>query len=401
MNGGQYLIVYPREYEIRELRARMQLNRAVANLNSFAFNIAFAGAAGGLVGVSAGISAIGISATLATPSLPQPIPIYFQQIPQVGLPKTTVYGVQIDPDRVNSLRTTYSPPPELPGATAPVITDAEVVFADYAGAKVAQVALRGRNFLAASAGQPAPNPGDLVVLFKMPVGEPIAVQASYDSGTGTLNAVVPDSVTLGIAEIKVARPDKVRVPSRGPDPFKIVTRFTNSNPVRIDAQGKYVFVALPEAKYHGNSIEGAVAVIDGNPESSSFNELVAKIPVGQSQRYPLPRNVAVTPDNTRVYVTLRGANRIAVVDALTLQEVNVNARKAVAPTSSSTPIPAPQGIALDPALNLTQLVQATDIRGTIDFPRLKSWSLELRTSALPLPFPRPSRPAARWFAAAR
>ena len=32
---------------------------------------------------------------------------------------------------------------------------------------------------------------------------------------------------------------------------------------RIDPRGRYVFVALPEAGYHANSIDGKVAVIDG------------------------------------------------------------------------------------------------------------------------------------------
>ena len=39
--------------------------------------------------------------------------------------------------------------------------------------------------------------------------------------------------------------------------------------------------------------------------------LAAKIPLARPEDNPFPRDVAVTPDNTRAYVTLRGTSRVA------------------------------------------------------------------------------------------
>src|SRR5207245_503038 len=126
---------------------------------------------------------------------------------------------------------------------------------------------------------------------------------------------------------------------RGPNQFTVVTQYAFSNAARIDPRGRYVFVALPEAGYHPRSLDGKVAVIDGDPTSANFNDLIAKIPVGQSLAYAYPTGVAVTPDNTRAYVTLRGSNRVAVVDAVTLQEVNVRGQQTG--PANTKPIPAP------------------------------------------------------------
>src|SRR5204862_296040 len=79
-------------------------------------------------------------------------------------------------------------------------------------------------------------------------------------------------------------------------------------------------------------IEGDLAVIAGDGKNrgslsrpGTFGSLVAKIPLGNKADSPLPRDVALTPDNTRAYVTLRNSGQIAVVDAITLREIDVNA----------------------------------------------------------------------------
>ena len=70
--------------------------------------------------------------------------------------------------------------------------------------------------------------------------------------------------------------------------------------------------------------------------------MIARIPLGpysdpayapgaRGEDFPFARGVAVTPDNTRAYVTLRGSGKVAVVDALTLREIDVHADPTSAP----------------------------------------------------------------------
>ncbi len=110
---------------------------------------------------------------------------------------------------------------------------------------------------------------------------------------------------------------------------------------------------------------------------STFGSLVAEIPLGNGTESTFPTEVAVTPDNTRAYVTLTGTGQVAVVDTMTLQEVDVHATNPAVSTLSTGPIAAPDGVALDPALRVAELDGPTAIRGTVDVPDLDHWTLEL------------------------
>ncbi len=371
---GQYLVTWPGADAYQTMKVKLQLDQALSNLNDLMVNFAMIGATGGLIGLEGALAANSITASLAMPVLPKLQPLLIQFLPAVGLPHTTIYNVQVDADHINSFQTSYSPPPPTPNASAPVIEQTSFVLADVNGQRVPTVVIKGQNFFATNPGQPVPKIDDLRVVFDLPNGSTIPVTPTQGPDSDSLVAVVPNVVTLGVSQIEVARPDRIRVPSAGPDAFTTEQVLNYSTPVQLDPHGNYVFVALPEVKTYANYIAGGVDVIDGDSTSSTFNQIIAKIPVGPDVAYALPRNVAVTPDNTRAYVTLRGGSGVAVIDALALQQVDMHPQPA---QSSTDPIPAPRGVALDSALRMGQIATALDVRGTVDIAGLTHWELEL------------------------
>src|SRR5262249_32037001 len=65
-----------------------------------------------------------------------------------------------------------------------------------------------------------------------------------------------------------------------------------------------------------------VGVINAEPGSPQFNQVVAQIPIAKGDPGYFPVRVAVTPDGTRAYVTREFGGDVAVVDALALQEAD-------------------------------------------------------------------------------
>ena len=358
---------------------------AVAGGAAVASNVAFIvdGGDGSLIGVSAAADAAGLaSGTLAFPSTAHPLPLAMQIIPQIGLPTTVALGnVLIEPGKISHFTTTITPPPPADGASAPVITQAEISINDDDPANAfAQVTIKGQGFLTPNPGQAAPAVSDLRVVFQMP-GEAGVREEVTPTGSDTqLIARIPYDVVAGLAEITVVRPDAINVKAANDDTAKQQQNAV-SNAIRLDASGTYVFVTQPEYKYVTNGINGSVAVFDGDPNSPTFNQLIANIPVGTSDAYPYPREVAVTPDNTRAYVTLEGAGTVAVIDALSLQEVDVNSGRQV----SLPPVTAADwnvnGVRLEPALDGVLVNDDIPITGTVNFSNLIQWKLELTSLA--------------------
>jgi YVTN family beta-propeller protein/YD repeat-containing protein len=281
----------------------------------------------------------GILATIAipngsTPTDPQPLVI--EQIPQVGPPSFTTNMVLLDPDKVNTFATTLPP---LPGSTpspSPHISSVALNFPKASGAQPFLV-IKGDHLLTSNAGQSL-SFGDIKVLFVMPNGDVFqGLQAPGGTASDSeLDVLPPPGAVLGLAQIIVRREDTVNVATSGGDGFLSSSEPDDSNLAQLDARGNYVFVALPELP---NSLggTGAVDVLDGTNQ-----DLVAEIPVGNGGP-AYPRSVAVTGDNTRAYVTLRGMSAVSVIDALTLQEV---AEVALPPGAM------PYGIAVDDTHNL-------------------------------------------------
>jgi DNA-binding beta-propeller fold protein YncE len=89
-----------------------------------------------------------------------------------------------------------------------------------------------------------------------------------------------------------------------------------SNAVELNVSGNRVFVSLGTDE---------IAVLDGDSSSPNFNAIQAYVGVGEDDVSDLPSSLAITPDNTRVYVTLENTHDIAVVDALALVELDPEA----------------------------------------------------------------------------
>ncbi|MEI9924472.1 MAG: VCBS domain-containing protein [Bradyrhizobium sp.] len=349
----------------------VQLTQALASQTAFTVAIASA-AAGGFMGVLGVSTAIGVMATIAVPSAPTPQPFLIQVIPQEGLPVTTTSNFQVDPDAVNEFQTNVQAPPTL-SPNAPEITGASVAFAvDPTTSQISpEVVLTGSQFV--GDGQ---SPQDLTVTFTMPGNPGIEInEIPKASSTGTeLHVAVPDTITLGIAQITITRPDEVPVFKNGKVTSE--TKPNISNVAKVNPNGTYVFVTLPEAESTPNGLEGDLGVIDGDPSSSTFGQLVAKIPLEKASDTPYPRDVAVTPDNSRAYVTLLGSGRVAVVDTVTLQEIDVGSSR---PPLVIKPhaIAAPNGVAVDPQLHNAVLTSPIDLLGTVNVSNLEKWTLEL------------------------
>ena len=376
INSSRYMLTYGDPN-----LGTLQLQQALAS--KVRFTVALAEGIG-LVGAWGAPFVAGALATMAVPSTPAPEPFRLQEIPQEGLPVTTVTNFQIDPAEVNRYQTSVRAP-VTPFSTAPQINTVSVNLPlDPATNLVRpEVVLTGTRFT--TQGQ---LPQDLKVTFTMP-GNPalqVTVNPSANSTSTEIHALVPDIVTLGLASITVTRQDQVPIFSNGH--VKFVSKNIVSAPAKIDPNGTYVFVALPEAKYTSYGVEGDLAVLNGDPSSpSTIGDLVARIPLepfdpaaaGSNNGYvniPYPRDVAVTPDNTRAYVTLLGSGRVAVVDTISLQEIDANAGRQPLTFPPHT-IAAPSGVAVDPALHSAVLTDPVDVRGTVRISNLGSWQLEL------------------------
>jgi len=380
--SGLYFVGYSQEALADYTLAVDNAQIANAEAGLAAVSLAVAGGGGSLVGVMAAVTAIGINATLAIPAQSAPVPIFTQVLPQVGLPASSVSYVQLAPG-VSSFATGPLPVPTPPlEATPPQLTGISIDTNVQPGQTQPALLLTGNNFLAGNYGQ-AILPTNLVVKFAQPNGVAFATSNITNGTNNSLRVLVPNGVVVGICQITVYRPDLTYVfgtsYAKG---YTTKTTLTASNAAQITAGGSYVFVALPE----GNNGAGELAVLDGNAADQgtlanpgTFGNVIANIPLAiGSQIPPYPRDVAVTPDNSRAYVTLEGTGQVAVVDALTLQEVDVNAGNILgAAAAPLQPISAgDNGVALDPALRMATLTGPTDIRGTITLPNA-TWTLQL------------------------
>jgi hypothetical protein len=114
---------------------------------------------------------------------------------------------------------------------------------------------------------------------------------------------VPQSVAIGTAKVYVKRPQYL---SNNGAWDQLVGK--ESNRVQLSYDARYIFGGLS-----GNQL----LVID-----SQSKDLAARIPIGGD--YPAPRSVAISPDNTRAYATLRFESAVAVIDTVALQQLDAD-----------------------------------------------------------------------------
>ncbi|MCB1095299.1 MAG: Ig-like domain-containing protein [Verrucomicrobiae bacterium] len=208
----------------------------------------------------------------------------------------------------------------------PFVTSAEIVFVDDGGKARPVLELRGSRFFVPSPpGATELTLDDVRVRFDSPELEnPLIIkdidQLSMSSGQTSLYQVTPTlirvpfprAITLGLTSITVEAPSLKGRPKEVAEAIQreFTLRFLDSNSIRLPSTADYSFAALTRTSSVG-------VVRAGGGESN----LVATVPI-ESIHDSRPRSVAVTSDNTRVYVALEGVGAVAVVDAIALQEID-------------------------------------------------------------------------------
>ncbi|MEO8428057.1 MAG: putative Ig domain-containing protein, partial [Verrucomicrobiota bacterium] len=279
---------------------------------------------------------------------------------------STLNGVQVDPNQ--TLKTSVVLPPILlqQEVEAPRITSASFDFASFSTNPTnltPRVILNGADFLLSNPYLGASSLGsslfDLYVTFEIggrdsinPDGTPnylggpdiiVPGTSLILQGTDTLWIPVPPGAQIAGATITVTRP--MMLPRDGTFERQEFT----SNGVQLVPQTRYVFVA--------NGGDGSVSVLDGlatadvTPVTNGTpGATLTKFDPREVARIDLadpakgaPRNIAVTYDGTRAYVTFAGTNKIAVIDAIALQQIDVDSRVTA---------PGIQSIALPPGAQL-------------------------------------------------
>jgi DNA/RNA endonuclease G (NUC1) len=257
-------------------------------------------------------------------------------VPTVGLPIVTSLGVQRSTEGLASFSASLNmpAPAENNPNSAPIIQEVALQFTDENGqafeGNEPLVFLTASNALIDETQLLDPLGSrfeDLIVKFH--VGEKVYEGTVVPELSETLGdnqfkvaVKVPNTVALGTSRISLARQQNRLVGQNGTSPIYEVDEY-DSNKIRLDEAGEYVFAALNTAD--------RLAVLEGvNPESvveqsDSTQMLRATIPVGTDEQLDRPSASAVTHDGTRVYVTLSRSSQVALVDAMVLAQVDTDA----------------------------------------------------------------------------
>ncbi|WP_156432464.1 beta-propeller fold lactonase family protein [Mycobacterium sp. M26] len=153
------------------------------------------------------------------------------------------------------------------------------------------------------------------------LGSVATVDPSLLSLTGaSLGAVLGTTqVGQGGSAIGVDATGRVYVTNAEDDTVSVINPATNNLVTTIAVGGRPSAIAFgpgPNGNssyaYVANSLSNSVSVIDTNPDSPTFNTVVASITVGGE-----PSGITVSPDGKHVYVAQRYTNSVAVIDTAT------------------------------------------------------------------------------------
>ncbi|MEF8734175.1 MAG: hypothetical protein V5B40_20340 [Candidatus Accumulibacter meliphilus] len=234
-------------------------------------------------------------------------------VPAQGLPQRTTLGVEIAAGKVSDyvVQVAQSLHPEhLAGQRALHLGSAAALSSDGRAADLLApfVEIQGDRFIYDNPSAPASAKdgsviADLFVIFETPDGSRYEVHPDASSTPTQVFVQVPQSVAIGTAKVYVQRPQYL---SNNGAWDQLVGK--ESNRVQLSYDARYIFGGLS-----GNQL----LVID-----SQSKYLAARIPIGGD--YPAPRSVAISPDNTRAYATLRYESAVAVIDTVALQQLDAD-----------------------------------------------------------------------------
>ena len=288
----------------------------------------------------------GLFANFYIPLVPLiPYQISFNTVNPSHFVTSTTENVQLAAGQVKTLGTVISTSPLVTADhDAPVVTSISLDFnANGATDSGPEIVLIGSGFIDLAPDPSAPSVnghvlgtviGDLRITLRVggedgldENGDPqanggldIVIDPStytFDAGGGAgldkLSFPVPASLAVGTAQIIVSRPASER------DDTGFQTVYHDSATLQLEPTGTYVFAALPA--------HGAVSVIDSSHISSlglSNPDEAARVAVDALDPNSDPNDIASTADDTRAYVTLAGDAGVAMVDAISLQEVDLD-----------------------------------------------------------------------------
>jgi hypothetical protein len=323
--SGTYSVVIP-TFRYNVVKAQLKDDLLLSSTILSSIGIAFSySPSGGNVSTAFSTAA---TLTYATAMLinPEETVVTVVEIPRVGtLPFTTTANVEVNPA---GLRTATVRPNNVPPAInedafqPPVLSGAEVNY--DTGNPI--VYLTGSNFLNNS-GDTGSRFEDLIVTYRVG-GQSYkgfvntGLSQKLQDGTYRVAINPPAAFSVGDAQISIARIQKERY---GVNPFDVKEMtYKSKNEIRI-TPGNEIDLALVAQVWNDS-----VSVIDAldpekvlaNPNKTSLDLLLARIPVGTEGLSDSPRYIAATSDATRAYVTLEQSGQVGVVDLLMFRQVD-------------------------------------------------------------------------------
>ncbi len=255
------------------------------------------------------------------------------QVPAIGLPQVTQTGVQLDADGLPTFEVKLDVPEvqETGPAAPPVLQQAQLRFQDENNQSYENnqpvLFLTGSNVLVENGDDELGRKfEDLIVKFQMgltTVEVPVLTELSERLPDNEFKVAVkvPNGIVLGMTDISLIRRQNKVVRRIGPVPIKEEVKF-ESNKVELEATGEYILGV--------QRLSDFVSVIDGRDPntlpniSSSADLLLARIPIGDRDVRDRPRDIAVTSDGSRAYATLENTGKLALIDTMVLQQIDIN-----------------------------------------------------------------------------
>jgi YD repeat-containing protein len=253
-------------------------------------------------------------------------------IPKIGsLPKITTAGVSINPQGVPSATVELDTPyfKDNNPFLAPALEKGKI---DFSETEEPVVYLTGTNFLIDGENTNVSETtfADLTPIFeyagKEYEGEVISDLSKTLGGNRYQIAIkVPQTVVLSESAISLTRTQMELTDASNPNSIKPVP-YKSESKITISPQDVDLTLA-PQAFKDRVSVFNAL-----NPEEiletgdlTSRDLLLAEIPVGTGGTFDdEPRDLAATHDATRAYVSLRDSGKLALIDLMSLQQVDTN-----------------------------------------------------------------------------
>ncbi|MBF2017605.1 MAG: beta-propeller fold lactonase family protein [Rivularia sp. T60_A2020_040] len=250
-------------------------------------------------------------------------------IPRVGkLPYITSSGVQINPNGTASVQVNFDDviTGQANAFKPPVITGAELSFY-ITGEPIVYVTA---NNVLVDTDNLGSKLEDLIVNFRTSNGSiykgTVLPELSTKLGDNLYNIAVtpPSNIILGESDIELVRQQNEK---RGlnPDDVELV-KYASERSIKLEPEESNLVLVAQVWKDALTAINpDQWNDIQGDENLTSFDLIAATdIQVGTVDKLDRPREVAITNNGTRAYVTLENTHSIAVVDTLMLRQVDVN-----------------------------------------------------------------------------